>query len=367
MVEAKRSVRNLFKRGEKNTKAQEPGAPRQGFMSGTRSSLAKVIRDSKSLSKVNLSIIKRTESRSDMRPRSSASKVSIGVPPVPAIPDTVRSSIPAVPVAREVPSVPGVKRQSILPVPKREAPSVPELRRQSVLSASEAREDPSVPEVRRQFVLYVPEVPSTSPPEEGTEAREVPSVPEVRRQSVLSIPEAPSAVPEEPSASPPDETTSARLDAAGGAVLSILRSIETLPRDSPERLRHMEIAEVSKQLQAHNVMLNKLLMVTNTKQAVINAAQLTRNAHVSAIEARMHAREAELHAQSAETELKHLQKLCEGVGFDSMSLKMIKALIKNAGLKVVEHELREIFEQDIREDVLAQNAAKAAGLQVPRT
>jgi outer membrane lipopolysaccharide assembly protein LptE/RlpB len=129
----------------------------------------------------------------------------------------------------------------------------------------------------------------------------------------------------------------------------------------------MEIAEVSKQLQAHDVVLHELLLVTNTKQAVINVAQLSRNAHVSAIESKMHAREAELHAQSAEIELKHLLKLCEGVGFDPFGLKMIKSLIKNAGSAVVEHELREIVEQDIREDSLAQNVAKAAGLQVPRT
>jgi hypothetical protein len=288
MVKAKQSVRNLFKRGEKGPNVREQPAPSKGFMSGTRSSLAKVIRDSKSLSRVNISIIRRTESRSEMRSRSSASRASIEVPPVPTLPNTAPPSVPVVP-----------------------------------------------------------------------EVHGVSSVPDVKHQSALSVPEAtPSSLPQ--------EGTTTHLDAAGVAVLSILRSIESLPRDSPERLRAMEIAEVSKQLHTRNAVLNELLVVTNTKQAVINVAQLSRNAHVSAVEAKMHAREAELHAQSAEIELQHLQKLCEGVGFDPMSLKMIKQLIKNAGLAVVEHELREIVEEDLREDALAQNA-EASGLHVPRT
>jgi hypothetical protein len=108
------------------------------------------------------------------------------------------------------------------------------------------------------------------------------------------------------------------------------------------------------------LVLEELLLVTNTMQAVINAAQLSRNAHVSALEAQMHAREAELHAQSAKIELNHLQKLCEGVGFDPMSLNIIKGLIKNAGLAVVEREMRKIVEEDLREDAAAAAAAENA-------
>jgi hypothetical protein len=307
MVKAKKSVRDLFKRGEKSTKTPEsatPSAPKQGFMSGTRSSLAKVIRDSKSLSKVSLSLSKRAGSRQETRLGSSASKVSVDIPPVPALPITARPSTTVVPKARKVrssPPDPKTARQSaqvarkvrkIISLPSAQyvncqatsvtigapavssGPPVPDtahLSTQAVRKVRKARSDLSGLDVKRQSTplamgapvssgLPVPNtarlstpvamrapaassgssVPDTARPSTPAfmDAPAVPSGSDIRRASVLTVPEAPSA-------STSQENPSTRIDAAGVAVLNILKSAESLPKDAAERLRAMEIAEVS--------------------------------------------------------------------------------------------------------------------------
>jgi hypothetical protein len=62
-VKAKRSIRGIFSREKTRAKTPETTASKQGFMSATRSSLAKVMRDSKSLSKVHLP--RKTEVKSE--------------------------------------------------------------------------------------------------------------------------------------------------------------------------------------------------------------------------------------------------------------------------------------------------------------
>jgi hypothetical protein len=238
MVRAKRSFHNFFKRGDRSSKTPEPVAPRQGFMSDTRSSLAKVIRDSKSMSTVNVS--RGAESRSETGPGNSVNKAFVAVSPV-------------------------------------------------------------------QDTLHPPTL----------------------------------AVLEAPSPSPLQNVTSAHIDAAGTAIYNILDGVETLPRESPERLRAMEIAEVSKTLRNHAVVLSELLLTTKITQCVINAAQCSRNANVNAIEAKMHAREAQLFSERAAVEVTRLQQLCEDVDFDARTMKVVKGLIKNAGLTVLKDELRE--------------------------
>jgi hypothetical protein len=139
----------------------------------------------------------------------------------------------------------------------------------------------------------------------------------------------------------------------------MLRSQQALARDSPERLRILEVAEVSTQLHFRALMLEEFLLTVNYKQSVINVIQCTRDANVSALQAEMHAREAELHANRAALELGRIQQLCAEDPFDSQTRKIINGLIKNAGLAALEDKLRKAADAEIEEARCGQVASTA--------
>jgi len=107
--------------------------------------------------------------------------------------------------------------------------------------------------------------------------------------------------------------------------------IEAQPEDSPERLRHVQIAEVCETLRLRSIMLEELLLTVQTKQCIILAAEYSRNANISALEAKKSARDAELHADRAALEFTRLSRLLEGVEIDAHSTKFIKSLFNSAG------------------------------------
>ncbi|CAN9316950.1 unnamed protein product [Alternaria sp. RS040] len=216
-VQAQRSILGLFSREKARVKAPETAVPKQGFMSATRSSLAKVMRDSKSLSKIHLP--RKTESRSEIRSDRTVNK---------------RSS------------------------------------------------------------------------QTGTF-----TAPDNNRVSLLQ-----EAVPEKRI-----NTTEMLHD--------MVDRIEAGPKDSPERLRHVQIAEVCEALRSRSLMLEELLLTVQIKQCIILAAEYTRNASISALEAKKSARDAELHADRAALEFARLNTLLDGAEIDARSMKFIRSLFTN--------------------------------------
>ncbi|KAI5373054.1 hypothetical protein J4E82_008246 [Alternaria postmessia] len=204
-VKAKRSILGLFSREKARVKTPETAVPKQGFMGATRSSLAKVMRNSKSLSKVHLP--RKTESRSEVRSDRTVNKRSSQTGTFTA-PDNGRVSL--------------------------------------------AQEE--VPEKRKN-------------------------------------------------------TTEMLHD--------MVNRIEAGPKDSPERLRHVQIAE-----------------------CIILAAEYTRNASISALEAKKSARDAELHADRAALEFARLNTLLDGAEIDARSMKFIRSLFTNAAAGGPEEETR---------------------------
>ncbi|KAH6848680.1 hypothetical protein B0T12DRAFT_193746 [Alternaria alternata] len=194
-VKAKRSILGLFSREKARVKTPETAVPKQGFMGATRSSLAKVMRDSKSLSKVHLP--RKTESRSEVRSDRTVNNRSSQTGTFTA-PDNGRVSL-------------------------------------------------------------VHEV-----------------VPEKRKNTTEML-------------------------------HNMVDRIEAGPKDSPERLRHVQIAE-----------------------CIILAAEYTRNANISALEAKKSARDAELHADRAALEFARLNTLLDGAEIDARSMKFVRSLFTNA-------------------------------------
>ncbi|RYO13179.1 hypothetical protein AA0111_g12323 [Alternaria arborescens] len=204
-VKAKRSILGLFNREKARVKTPETAVSKQGFMGATRSSLAKVMRDSKSLSKVHL-------------PRKTASR-------------------------------------------------------------SEIRSDRTVNKKSSQTGTF--------------------TAPDNGRVSLVQ-----EAVPEK------QKNTTEMLH-------DMVDRIEAGPKDSPERLRHVQIAE-----------------------CIILAAEYTRNASISALEAKKSARDAELHADRAALEFARLNTLLHGAEIDARSMKFIRSLFTNAAASEPEEETR---------------------------
>ncbi|KAF2128010.1 hypothetical protein P153DRAFT_397892 [Dothidotthia symphoricarpi CBS 119687] len=92
----------------------------------------------------------------------------------------------------------------------------------------------------------------------------------------------------------------------------IIDRVTSLPSDSPDRLRGLEIAE-----------------------AVLHAVECSKEVKLSAEKARKHARDAELNAGRVTVELERLHKLCKA-DFDGETLTTIKELIKSVGCVVGE-------------------------------
>ena len=227
-VKAKRSILGLFSREKARVKTPETAVPKQGFMGATRSSLAKVMRDSKSLSKVHLP--RKTESR------------------------------------------------------------------------SEVRSDRTVNNRSSQTGTF-------TAPDNGRVSLVQEAVPEKRKN-----------------------TTEMLHD--------MVDRIEAGPKDSPERLRHVQIAEVCEALRSRSLMLEELLLTVQIKQCIILAAEYTRNANISALEAKKSARDAELHADRAALEFARLNTLLDGAEIDARSMKFIRSLFTNAAAGGPEEETR---------------------------
>ncbi|CAN9368374.1 unnamed protein product [Alternaria alternata] len=227
-VKAKRSILGLFNREKARVKTPETAVSKQGFMGATRSSLAKVMRDSKSLSKVHL-------------PRKTASR-------------------------------------------------------------SEIRSDRTVNKRSSQTGTF-------TAPNNGRVSLVQEALPEKRKN-----------------------TTEMLHD--------MVDRIEAGPKDSPERLRHVQIAEVCEALRSRSLMLEELLLTVQIKQCIILAAEYTRNASISALEAKKSARDAELHADRAALEFARLNTLLDGAETDARSMKFIRSLFTNAAAGGPEEETR---------------------------
>ncbi|KAL1795270.1 hypothetical protein ACET3X_007086 [Alternaria dauci] len=227
-VKAKRSIRGLFSREKARVKTPETAAPKQGFMGATRSSLAKVMRDSKSLSKIHLP--RKTESRLELRSDHTVNK---------------RSS------------------------------------QTGMFTASNNGGASLVQE----------------------------AVPEKQKSMTEMLHE-------------------------------MVDRIDAEPEDSPERLRHVQIAEVCETLRLRSLMLEELVLTVQIKQCMILAAEYSRNARISALEAKKSARDAELHADRAALELTRLNRLLDGAEIDARSMKFIKSLFTSAAGGGAEEETR---------------------------
>lgn len=113
-------------------------------------------------------------------------------------------------------------------------------------------------------------------------------------------------------------------------VHKILDRVTSLGEESPDRLRGLEIAEVSLALHIL-ITLIKLGLTRSITQAILHTVECFKEAELSAELARKHAREAELNADRAGLELKRLAKLCEP-NFDWETMQLIKQLFREAGV-----------------------------------
>jgi hypothetical protein len=230
-VKAKRSIRGLFKRDKTRAKTPETNASKQGFMSNTRSSLAKVMRDSKSLSKVHL-------------PRKTE----------------------------------------------------PKLETESDLTVNKKGSQPGI------FAAF-------------GNGRVTP---------------AKEQMPERP-------------HTANEMLHGIVKRIDAQPENSPERLRHVRIAEVCEALRLQSVMLEELVLTVQTKQCIILAADHSRKANSSAMEANECAREAESHANRATLAVTRLHQLLDETEIDAHSMRNIISLANRAERDASREETRRGF------------------------
>jgi hypothetical protein len=219
-AKAKRSIRGMFSREKTRAKTPETTASKQGFMSATRSSLAKVMRDSKSPSKVHLP--RKTEVKSETEPDHVVNKKS---------------------------GHPGI------------------------------------------FAAF-----------------------------------------SNGKATPTPESKSERRDHTNDLLYDMVDRIDAQPEDSPERLRHVQIAEVCETLRLHSIMLEELLLTVQTKQCMILAAEQSRHANISALEAKKSAREAELYADRVNLEFTRLHRLLAETEIDAQSMRFITNLFTSAEL-----------------------------------
>jgi hypothetical protein len=215
-IMAKRSIRGIFNRERARAKTPETVASKQGFVSATRSSLAKVMRDPKSLSKVHLP--RKTESRLETESDHAINTKSIEA---------------------------GI------------------------------------------FATF----------------------------------------DNDSKATPAQEAMPRRRSHADEVLHDIVDRIDAQPEDSPERLRHVQIAEVCETLRLRSIMLEELLLTVKNKQRIILAAEYSRNANISALEAKKSARDAELYADRAQLEFKRLHTLLDGADIDAQSMKPITNLL----------------------------------------
>lgn len=114
-------------------------------------------------------------------------------------------------------------------------------------------------------------------------------------------------------------------------VNSIMNRMETMPEESPYRLRALQIAEVCKTLHLRSLMQQELVLTVQNTQALLATVDACKQAEISAMEAKKHARDAALNAKKAEIALKRAQKLSE-LNSDTEALEAIKQLLKNAGM-----------------------------------
>ncbi|RAQ99446.1 hypothetical protein DDE82_008266 [Stemphylium lycopersici] len=221
-VMAQRSLRGIFSRDKSHAKTPETVTTKHGFMSATRSSLAKVMRDSKSRSKVHLAKV--TESKPETGPDHT--------------------------------------------MEKKHSPPMP-------LTAFKFAGTTASPS--RQFV------------------------PDNREKTCT-------------------------------VVLDMLDRVDGQPRDSPDRLRDVQIAEVRKTLSIRVSVLQELLLIMRYKQCVVNAAESSRNANICAMEAKKNSRDAEIHADRAGLELMRVYGLLADAGLDSEAGKAIASHDRTIGL-----------------------------------
>jgi len=239
-IKAKRSIRNLFNREKTSPKSPEAAVSKQGFMSSTRSSLAKVLRDSKSLSKVHLP--RKTESKLETESDHVSNKKS-----------------------------------------------------------------------------FQPGMFSAFPSGRAT---------------------------------PAEQPSSGRPSHADEMLHDIVDRIDAQPENSQERLRHVEIAEVSEALRINTVdealrlktiAEEELVLTVRNKQCIISAADSSRKANISAMEARKSAVEAEYHADRVTSEFTRLRELLDTTPMDAESTRYIKSFLPKFERKRSREEIRRGF------------------------
>ena len=115
---------------------------------------------------------------------------------------------------------------------------------------------------------------------------------------------------------------------------TILSHVKSLPPDSADRLKGLEIAEVCQNPYNQSLALQELVL-TVKKQAIVHAIEIVHKAKISAQKAKKHARDAELYFQTANLELQRLQRLVEN-DFDDVVIKEFKDMITSLGLSDLE-------------------------------
>jgi len=239
-IKAKHSIRNLFNREKTSPKSPEAAASKQGFMSSTRSSLAKVLRDSKSLSKVHL-------------PRKTEPKLE-------------------------------------------------------------------------------------------TESDHAPNKKSFQPGMFAALPSG--------RATPAEQPSSGRPSHADEMLHDIVDRIDAHPENSQERLRHVEIAEVSEALRINTadealrlktIAEEELVLTVRNKQCIISAADSSRKANISAMEAKKSAVEAEYHADRVTSEFTRLRELLDATPIDAQSMRYIKSFLPKAERKRSREEIRRGF------------------------
>ncbi|CAO2657810.1 Nn.00g070700.m01.CDS01 [Neocucurbitaria sp. VM-36] len=122
------------------------------------------------------------------------------------------------------------------------------------------------------------------------------------------------------------------------AITNVVDRIATLPSDSPDRLRGVQIAEVCQMLHFRSIVLDELVLTVKMKQALLDSVTYyeqallsAENARKDARDARSHARDARVNAERVGIELIRLQEMCEPI-LDGKTVETVKERMKSVGL-----------------------------------
>jgi len=144
-------------------------------------------------------------------------------------------------------------------------------------------------------------------------------------------------------ATPAEQPSSGRPSHADEMLHDIVDRIDAQPENSQERLRHVEIAEVSEALRLKAIAEEELVLTVQNKQCIISAADSSRKANISAMEARKSAVEAEYYADRVTSEFTRLRELLDATPIDAQSMRYIKSFLPKVERKRSREEIRRGF------------------------